>query len=287
METKYIAGMKVNNLDKKELLKYIDKLIRKKKHSYIVTPYSEFLLRSLTDHEFKDLINKADLSLADGMGILIGEKYLSMRGNKYIDLLKCLFAPLVNRRILLKGIKEKLSGSEVIYDICELAEKKQYKIFLLGGFDYGNGPSHQIAKNKLTKIYHKIQIVGTYGGSPAIEEENKIVEMINRTGAQILFVAYGTVPEEKWIYRNYRKLKPMVSIGVGTTIDYVAGERKKVPKHLSDRGLEGLLKPFVSERGDIKQMIKRLRRAWGTIIKYILVLIKERSKIEKQSKALV
>jgi N-acetylglucosaminyldiphosphoundecaprenol N-acetyl-beta-D-mannosaminyltransferase len=280
MKNIYISGVKVNNLSKKEFLSEVERLIKAKKPSYVVTPYSEFLIRAQIDKEFKDVINKADISLADGIGILIGAKYLKLKGNKYLDLIKCLLAPIFNRKFLTSGVKEKLSGSEIAYDVSRLAELRGYKIFLLGGFDFGKGCTSDLAKKELMKRYRNLKVCGTYAGSPAPGEEGEIVNIVNKADPDILFVAYGPVKQEKWIYRNLYKLNPMVSFALGGTLDFIAGAKKKVPKSLSDRGLEGLLRPFFSERGDLILIIKRIKRGWVGIIKYIIALVKERDEIK-------
>ncbi|MBN1617875.1 WecB/TagA/CpsF family glycosyltransferase [Candidatus Dojkabacteria bacterium] len=276
MKSITLSGLQVNNISKREFVRTVDRLVKEKKPSYVVTPYSEFFIRAQIDGEFKDVINGADLSLADGIGVLIGAKYMELKGNKYVDLIKCFLAAVFNREYLKSGVQEKLSGSEIVYDVCELAEKEGYKVFILGGFDFGKGCTSDLAKEVLEEKYPKIDICGTYAGSPAPEENEHIVNYVNKRNPDILLVAYGPVKQEKWIAKNLNNLRPMVSFALGGTIDYVAGAKKKMPKYLSDRGLEGVLRPFVSERGNLCLIIRRLQRAWLGIIKFTFVLLREK-----------
>lgn len=276
---KYIAGVKISNISKQEMLQAIDKAILNNLKGYIVTPYSEFIVTTKNDKEFLEILNESYLSLADGFGIALGLKYLSLRGNRHLDMIKCLFFALFRRKYFKGQIKEKLSGSEVIYDISELSAQKGYKIFMLGGFDFGQGNTGELSKRNLEEKYPNIKIVGRYSdGSSHENEDLKTIELINNCNPDIIFVAYGPVKQEKWMKRNGSKLNSSISIGLGGTFDFVSGEKKQVPKFIRKAGLEGVLRPFISEKGNPKLIWNRLKRAWGGIISYIFLLIAERKR---------
>ena len=278
LSQKEILGIKVHNLTKSEFLDQVNYLIQEKKQSYVVTPYSEFLVTVQKDPLFRETINSADLSIADGVGIPLALKYLKAKGI-YFPLIKCLFALVFNRNYFDDEIKEKLSGSEAIYYLSEFASKKGYSLFLLGGLDMGNGNTGELAAKKLKALYPSLKILGTYSGSPALAEEATIISRINRASPDLLYIAYGPVAQEKWIFRNKNKLVPCVSFCLGGSFDFVSGEKRKVPKLLSDHGLEGVLRPFISERGNPKLIYRRIKRAWVGIINYIFLLIKEKRKL--------
>src|SRR5437899_630096 len=173
MDTKLLAGIKINNLSKEEFLEQVNLLIDQKISSYVVTPYSEFIVWASKDESFKSIINSSNISTADGFGIILGLKYMELKGI-YLPLIKCLLAALFYRRFFKGTIKAKLSGSEFVYDVAELAEQRGYKVFLLGGFDFGKGNSGELAKKKLQEMYPKLNIVGTYPGDSSPEQEDKI-----------------------------------------------------------------------------------------------------------------
>lgn len=325
MQEKKLLGLKVHNLSKIKFLNRVEELVKQKKRSYVVTPYSEFFVYAKDDKEFTNVVNSADISTADGFGVVFGLKYKdtlnaitdksikdqrqdqyehskngtvlnkdisknkkkrqnkrneneeTMQKNTLLDKYKvlciCLWNALFNKMYFNNVLKAKLSGSEFIYDVCELAAANHYKVFFLGGFDFGDGNTGELAAKKLQKLYPKLQIAGTYAGSPAIEEEDKIINIINKCKPHILFIAYGPVKQEKWIYRNTEKLKPMVSFCLGGTFDYVAGSKEKVPKFFRDHGMEGIMRPFFSERGDVVASFKRLKRSWGGITKFLVLLV--------------
>ena len=61
-------------------------------------------------------------------------------------------------------LREKVSGSEIIYPLMELARDKKYKVFFFGGFDFGNGNTGLVASKNLKKKYPGLDIVGVYPG---------------------------------------------------------------------------------------------------------------------------
>ncbi len=282
MQALDLCGVKINNLSKNEFLDEIERLVDTKTPSYIVTPYSEFIINAQKDLEFKKILNESDVSTADGIGILIGLRYFSLNG-VYWPLIKCLLAAIFNRSYLHDVVKAKLSGSEFVYDICNLAAEEGFKVFFLGGYDFGGGNSGVIASEKLKKRFPKLQVAGHHSGSADAKVEDEIIKIVNNSQADILLIAYGPVKQEKWANRNKLKLNPMLSVCVGGTFDYIAGSKKQVPKFLRDRGLEGILRPFISERGNIKLIFRRINRGWVGIVKFLGVLVKEKKRYSSNS----
>ena len=272
---KKIFDIKVSNITKQELLEEIAQLVKIKKHAYVVTPYSEFIGFAKEDSNFAKIINQADISIADGVGISLALKYQKLPGI-YWPMLKCLSALVLNRKYFTEEIKEKLSGSEAIYYVSEFAAKKGLSIFFLGGFDFGKGNTGDLAAEKLKEMYPKLKIAGAYAGSPSKDEESKIIKKINAAKPDLLYIAYGPRKQEAWIYRNKDKLKPCVSFCLGGSFDFVSGEKKRVPKWAAKNGLEGVLRPFFSERGNIKLIIKRIQRGWVGMYRFVKILIAEK-----------
>jgi len=92
----------------------------------------------------------------------------------------------------------------------------------------------------LCETYPGLRIVGTHAGSPALEEEDEIVGMIQRAEPDILFVAYGAPQQDKWIARNLARLGVPVAMGVGGAFDFISGRAKRAPRWVQHLGLEWL-----------------------------------------------
>jgi N-acetylglucosaminyldiphosphoundecaprenol N-acetyl-beta-D-mannosaminyltransferase len=84
-------------------------------------------------------------------------------------------------------------------------------------------------------------IAGTYAGSPDPAENEAIVQRINDSGAEMLFVAYGAPRQDKWIARNRGALPTVrVAIGVGGSLDFVTSKSIRAPRWIQNLGLEWL-----------------------------------------------
>jgi N-acetylglucosaminyldiphosphoundecaprenol N-acetyl-beta-D-mannosaminyltransferase len=151
--------------------------------------------------------------------------------------------PYMLARLQNKGIEfKKISGSDLIYDFCELAKEKNYKIFLLGGYV----DSNKLAVEKLKEKYN-IQIAGyspPYEPYPFSKENNdKILDKIRNFKPDILFVGFGAPKQEFWIDDNkifLEKIGIKWVIASGGTFEFVADKIKRAPKIIQKIGLEGI-----------------------------------------------
>ena len=147
--------------------------------------------------------------------------------------------------------------------ICMAAEKTGNKIFLLGAIE---GTAEKV-KEILEKRCPKIKVAGTYAGSPAKHEENKIQKMINISGASILFVAYGAPKQEMWIARNLVHMpKVKLAAGIGGSFNFIAGIKKRAPKWMQRTGLEWLYR--------VIQEPSRIKRIYNATIKFSLKVLR-------------
>ena len=206
----------IDNLNMDEAVDAIDELINKRENSYVVTPNVDHILRLEDDKEFAEIYKNASLRLTDGMPLV------------WISKMK--HTP----------IKEKVSGSDMFPRVCELAAKKGYSVFLLGAAE---GVAAKAAENLQNK-YHGLKIAGTYSPSFGFEkkedEVNKIITMINETKPDVLAVGLGSPKQEKFIYKYKDKLNVPVSLAIGASIDFEAGNKKRAPRFMQKAGLEWL-----------------------------------------------
>ncbi|MDM0763066.1 WecB/TagA/CpsF family glycosyltransferase [Clostridium perfringens] len=207
---------KIDNLTMNEAIEKAEELILNKKPSYVVTPNVDHIVKLETDKEFQDVYNNADLILADGMPLIWISK---IKGNP---------------------IKEKISGSDFFPRLCEMAAKKGYSLFLLGAAE---GVAAKAAKN-LTRKYKGLNIVGTYSPSYGFEKKdeeiNNIIKIINKSKPDILAVGLGAPKQEKFLYNYKDDLNVPVSLAIGASIDFEAGNIKRAPKWMQNSGLEWL-----------------------------------------------
>lgn len=250
-------GVPVDTLTKAQVLDLIFNASEKQIHVITVNP--EMILAAQNDRDFMNILNKSSMNTADGTGLLWAAN--TQNDSKIISILK-LFKLLFKKPTT--PLPELIKGSDLMLDISQLAAKNGTKIFLLGA---QSGIAEK-TKTELERRFPKIQIVGTYSGSPSPYEEEKIKDIINDTNPDILFVAYGAPAQEKWIARNLHKMPTIkVAIGVGGTFDYISGTIKRAPQFLQNLGLEWLYR-LIKEP-------KRWKRIWNAVVVFPKKYIEE------------
>ena len=220
-----VLGVKINPDSKSTILTEIGSRLDSGKSTFIVTPYSETLVAAQKDEEFRNVLNSADLAVPDGAGVVWAASFLE----------KIQF--------------ERTPGRDFFLDLCALAESRGESVFLLGGF----GDTPEIVGQKLKEKFPHLKIAGTSNYPPPLarggdggeveptgEKNSKIINLINSSNTDFLFVALGPISQEKWIFHNLPNLRVRLAMGVGGTFDYIAGKRPLPPQFLASAGLEWL-----------------------------------------------
>lgn len=227
-----------------EAVHEIEKYATLEEQSYVVTVNSDIVMKIENDFYLQNITNEAALVLTDGKPLIWISKLLG------------------------KQIKEKVSGSDLVPEVCKMAAEKGYTVFLLGGIE---GIAEK-ARINLENTFPGIRIVGTYSPKFEFEEDeeelNKINNLISAVQPNILLACLGCPKQEKFIYENREKYRANVSICAGATIDFLAGNIKRAPKWMSDAGLEWFYR-FLQEP---KRLFKRYFvddiKIVGLVLKY-------------------
>ena len=207
-----ILGVRIHAVTMAETLAWIEAAVAARAPRQICTSNPEFLMTARRDREFFEVLNRADLVVPDGVGLLMAARWLGAR------------------------LPERVAGSDLIYRIAERAAQRGWGIYFLGA---GEGVAARTAA-KLRAIYPELRVAGTFAGSPKIEDEDAIVARVRAARPDILLVAYGAPQQDKWIARNRERLGALVSIGVGGSFDFVMGEARRAPVWIRRLGLEWL-----------------------------------------------
>ena len=204
----------IDNLTMGEALQKIDELIQEDKNAFVVTPNVDHIIQLECRGELAEAYKYADLILADGKPLIWISKWYGT------------------------PIKEKISGSDLFPRLCELAAEKGYRMFFLGAAE---GVAAKAAEN-LKKRYKGLQIVGTYSPPKGFDKDNtemnKIQKMIKNMQPHILIVALGCPKQELFILHNRGELGVPISLGLGASLDFEAGNIKRAPKWMAEHGLE-------------------------------------------------
>ncbi len=222
-------NIEVDNFTMKEAIDAIDQLIRVGRPSYAVTPNVDHIVRVEKDRALAKVYEDADFIFTDGK-------------------------PLVWISALLgRKIKEKISGSDMFPLICEMAAKREYRVFFLGAAE---GVADIAAENLKNRI-ENLNIVGTCSPPVGFENDPEILDgvlnSIKSAEPHILIVSLGCPKQEKFIHRYRNELNVPFSIGLGASIDFESGKVKRAPKWMREHGFEWLHRIFQ----DPKRLAKR------------------------------
>jgi N-acetylglucosaminyldiphosphoundecaprenol N-acetyl-beta-D-mannosaminyltransferase len=212
-----ILGLPVSVITFERWLDLIAHWIQAGEKHHVCTLNPEFVMIARRDTLFRLILRRASVCVPDGVGLLWAARHLG--------------TPL----------PERVTGSDGVPRIAERAAQAGWRMYLLGAAE---GVAEQAAV-KLSQQFPGVQIVGTYSGSPAPDEEDAIVTRINQAQADILFVAYGAPEQDKWIARNLPRLQVKMAMGVGGSLDFVAGIIPRAPLRWQRLGLEWLYRLYL------------------------------------------
>ena len=215
-----IINYKINSIKIDLLLKKVLHWSKQNRSHYICVSNVHSCIESYSNQKFKKAHNSASLAVADGRPIFWALKLL---GQKEVD---------------------HLPGYYLTEKLCELSSKKKLKV----GF-YGSKIKilNDLKKNIKNK-YKKISI--SYKYSPPFRKLNylqkkKIINEINKSKVQILFICLGCPKQELWMYENRNKLK-CTMIGIGAVADFLSGNKILPNKFFEYLGLAWFIR-LISE----------------------------------------
>jgi N-acetylglucosaminyldiphosphoundecaprenol N-acetyl-beta-D-mannosaminyltransferase len=198
----------VSTLNYDEILADIEKRMAAGERSTIVAVNPEKLIAANKDENVKQLINSATYQIPDGIGVVLASK---LKGGR---------------------ITSRVTGIDMMERLIELSAKKGYRVFLYGAKE----EVVKKAKENLEAKYPGLQIVGYSNGY--VNDYDSLVQKINESNADILFVALGSPRQELWIKTYMNDLNVKVLQGVGGSFDVFAGHVKRAPKLFRNLGLE-------------------------------------------------
>lgn len=138
----------------------------------------------------------------------------------------------------------RVPGSELMPQLCALAARKGYKVFMFGAKDEVNAEAVAV----LERRYPGLDVVGRHHGYVGDAENAALIREINDSGAEILFVALGSPKQEIWMHQNMPGLRVRVAQGVGGTFDVLAGRVRRAPSWAIQLRIEWLYRLVTDPR---------------------------------------
>jgi len=179
--------------------------------TFIITANPEFVMLCREDREVAAIAERADLVVPDGTGAVVASRLLG--------------DPLPGRA----------PGRLLVDRLAALATERRLSLFLLGA---GPGIAERAARRLRTR-HPELRIAGTYAGSA--DDDADVVPLVLAAAPDVVLVAFGMPKQERWIARNLTRLPSVrIAVGVGGSLDYLAGAAKAPPAIVHLIGLEWL-----------------------------------------------
>jgi N-acetylglucosaminyldiphosphoundecaprenol N-acetyl-beta-D-mannosaminyltransferase len=251
-----ILGVGITNAAQQDILEYtVKSLQNSSKKLFVVTPNPEFLVLANKNNRFKKILNRVDLALNDGVGIMVASQVLG------------------------RGLKERFTGVDFVEMVCKKVSKKPITVGFLGGSKNVAEKTAECLRSKYPGL--RIGFVGQEWSSDRLRTKNKKLRTKNyqqrannreqltvlgskfqaHSSIDVLFVAFGAPKQEFWIEENMDQISAKVFVGVGGAFDYISGRVKRAPKFVQQIGLEWLYR-LINEPWRIKRQLALVEFVW-------------------------
>lgn len=211
-----IGGVWIDVVTFEGALAAIEELVARRRGGAVFTPNVDHIVQAEHSAPFREAYGRASLSLADGAPVVWASRLLPIR------------------------LPEKVSGSDLVWPLARLAASRGWRVYLLGG---RSGAAAEAARR-----FHEacgLNVVGIDDAHVRLDDPASyapVLERIRAARPDLLLVAFGAPKQELWIDRVRAALGPTVAIGVGASLDFVAGQVRRAPAWMARCGLEWLFR---------------------------------------------
>ena len=242
-----ILGINLSELNEEETLKKAAEFLDSAIAHFIVTPNPEIVLCTRQDEELFYILNRADLSLADGMGLKIA-------------------AWIMSEKIY------RITGADFTLKLLALSESKNIKTLILN-WSQGLSSKEDIKKSLIIKYPNLDFLVLNIEREEFLNED--IINKINNYSPKLIFNTLGFPWQEKLIYHNISKLPSVrLMLGIGGSFDFISGKIKRAPKFLRSLGLEWFWR--LINAVNYKNSFNRLKRIYQATFVFMFRILKSR-----------
>ena len=214
-----ILGVNVDAVTMAEAVAHVTEAMDVRANVMIATANAEMIMRATHDEELRDILNAAALVVPDGAGTVWAARHLG------------------------HAMPERVAGYDLAQELLRRAPAEGRRIYFFGA---APGVAEK-AKEKAEQLYPGIEIVGVRNGFFSPADNAAIIAEIKAAHPDLLLVALGVPKQEKWIAAHLAELDVPAAIGVGGTLDVMAGVMKRAPYWMQKAKLEwlfrGLMQP--------------------------------------------
>jgi N-acetylglucosaminyldiphosphoundecaprenol N-acetyl-beta-D-mannosaminyltransferase len=208
-----VLGVGISAIDMPTAVRLVDQWVSRDDHTYVCVTGVHGVMESQRDPCLRDVHNHSGLTTPDGMPLVWAGHAAGARDMR------------------------RVYGPDLMLAICELARARGYSSFFYGGRP---GVAGRLAA-RLVDRHPGLKIAGTYAPpfrEPSAHEDERVVELINATQPELIWVGLGTPKQELWMAAHVHRLSANVMIGVGAAFDIHAGLIRQAPRLIQRSGLE-------------------------------------------------
>ena len=214
-----ILGVDVDAVTMAEAVNVVRRAMDTRAGVLVATANAEMLMRATHDEELRRILNASALVVPDGAGTVWAARHLG------------------------HAMPERVAGYDLAQELLRCAPAEGRRVYF-----FGSAPGvAEKAKAKAEQLYPGIEIVGVRNGFFSPADNAAIIAEIRAARPDLLLVALGVPKQEKWIAAHLAELDVPVAIGVGGTLDVMAGVMKRAPHWMQRAKLEwlfrGLMQP--------------------------------------------
>jgi N-acetylglucosaminyldiphosphoundecaprenol N-acetyl-beta-D-mannosaminyltransferase len=242
---RFILGpVPIDSVTLEQALEVVEGLVGSGEGGSVFTPNVDHVVQASENARMREAYARASLSIVDGVPLLWAA------------------------RLFGETLPEKVAGSDFVPPLLALAADRGWRVYFLGGTP---GVAEK-ARDKLREQLPALQVVGIDASRIDVDEPPErrqvVLDAIRAAKPHLVFVALGAPKQEIWIDQVGEELRPAVFLGIGASLDFVAGTVPRAPRWISSSGLEWLFR-----------LSREPRRLWRRYLlrdpKFLLVLARE------------
>jgi N-acetylglucosaminyldiphosphoundecaprenol N-acetyl-beta-D-mannosaminyltransferase len=209
-----IMGVPISKMTYDETIHHLSRIANGEQRDmyHVVTANPEIVMSASKDEQLKRILLEAGIVTADGIGIVLAAKWKG------------------------EPISGRVTGYDMLVRLLEQGNRDKWSFYFLGTDE----ETSRKAVETIAERYPSIRIAGRHNGFFDKERESTIVEEIKAASPDFLIVAMGAPHAERWIYRNKPLLNAKIVMGVGGSLDVIAGKVKRAPEFWIKLNIEWL-----------------------------------------------
>jgi N-acetylglucosaminyldiphosphoundecaprenol N-acetyl-beta-D-mannosaminyltransferase len=221
-----ILGIRVTPISSEDILTRVDQWVRYRQQHYICLCPNYSIMLSRKHPEFRQALNQATITTADGRAVAWACKLHGYRHAKQVR------------------------GADLTRLVCQMSAKSGFSNFFYGATE---AVLEQMV-GKLRQQYPQLQVAGMHAPpfrALTAHERRDIVGLINASQPDIVWIGLGAPKQELWMAEHIQDVKAPVMVGVGAAFDFLAGVKAEAPRWMQNASLEWLFR-----------LAKEPRRLW-------------------------